>query len=321
MCMNNNPKVSILLPIYNVEDFIDDCISSCIAQTYSNIEIVVINDGSLDNSFDIVERYRATDSRIRHIRQSNKGIAMTRKIAMEICTGEYFMFVDGDDFIEEQCVERFVESALSSGADVVYSDYYRFIDGVKNYVCTNPKNISISNGVEYLESGISTFMWAKLYKRELVSDLMVQRTNVSEDYHFNLQILMRCPKVVYVKEPLYYYRYNEKSLICSKMDKIANAFLYHAIDRRELYPKINFTSKIYHILYYDDIRIILCYLKGVGYDVDIKKFIDIVKIKYFEIKSFKEFKMTIFLIMSKLCPRLAVKIIRLKDGYKLADSE
>lgn len=307
--MKSNPLVSILIPIYKVEKYLDECLASCLHQTYQNIEIIAVNDGSPDRCGEIINSYVTRDSRFRQIRKENQGLAKARMTGMENAHGDYVLYLDGDDFLEKNSVERYMHAAMSSDADMVYSDAFRWSDeGVQSDFFTNPKNLKIENGTKYLESGISTFIWGKLYKREVTKNLIPQRTNVNEDVFFNLQILPRCKKVIYLKEHLYYYRINPTSIMNSKLPYIAEQYLEHSLQRRDLLSVVNLTEKIKDWMLFDNIRVIFRYIKYVGID---EKIITLVNITFQEykfplFKSYKVFKMSIFLIFAKFAPKIAL---------------
>lgn len=306
--MSYTPLVSILIPIYKVEQYLVECLDSCLKQTYRNIEIIAVNDGSPDRCGEIIDSYAKIDSRFIHIRKENQGLPLARMTAMEHAKGDYVLYLDGDDFFEINSVERYVRAALSSGADMVYSDAYRWSDeGGRSEVYINPKNLSTENGIEYLESCISTFIWGKLYKREVTKNLIPQRTNVSEDVFFNLQILPRCQKVVYIKEHLYYYRINPSSIMNSRMQNIALQYLEHAMQRRDLLQIIDFPRVVKDWILYDNIRVIYRYFKHVGINEHIMSLVNITFKEYrFPIFcSFKVFKMSVFLVFARFTPKFA----------------
>lgn len=311
--MENNPLVSIIITVYNVEQYLEECLNSCVSQSYTNIEIVVVNDGSPDNSSHIIERFMAKDSRIIHIQKENEGIAKTRIRGMAESHGDFVTQVDGDDFIDPRAIELMVDKILSTNADMVYSDAYSWCSkrgkaGIK----LNPKRLNVESGTDFLTSKLSTFLWGKMYKRSLLTDLTPQSVNISDDMFFNLQILPRCNKVAYLEENLYYYRTNENSLMFGRRDKVAKEYLVHAKERKILCNKPTYPQPIKDMLAYDNISVIYRYLKYVGVDADIKAFIEMSFRDYkFPIaKTIKELRMQIFLCTTRISPRVASAIIR-----------
>ena len=123
MSNSDNPLVSVIVPVYNAESYINKCIRSLTAQTYGNIEIIAINDGSKDISGAILEELAQQDSRIRFINQPNQGVCVTRNNGIDMATGEYLLFVDGDDYVDSDYVENMITTALQNDSDLVISGY------------------------------------------------------------------------------------------------------------------------------------------------------------------------------------------------------
>lgn len=121
-----NHKVSIVIPVYNVEEYLRECIDSVLRQTYSNLEIILVDDGSTDNSGTICEEYKKTDSRIKAIHRENGGLSAARNTGMEAATGEYIYFLDSDDYIVDVTIERLISTAQAEKADMVFFDGYVF---------------------------------------------------------------------------------------------------------------------------------------------------------------------------------------------------
>lgn len=307
--MNSCPLVSIIVPVYNVGKYLCECLDSCLAQTYKNIEVIVVNDGSTDDSGAMIEKYVVQDNRFKQLRQENQGLPRARSNGVNFSSGDYLLHLDGDDFLAINCVELMVKAAISNGADMVYSDVCRWTnEGVRTLVRINPKDIPANSGVEFLESNIPMFVCMKMYRREIFLNLIPQNCNVSEDYFFNLQALPRCKKIVYVKEYLYYYRMNPGSIMNSKMSNIAKQYLIHAFQRRELFSIIDYTDKVKNGLSFDNIRVIFRYFKFVGIDQEIMKLVDITfrEYKFHFSANAKVLKMSIFLIFAKFSPKIAL---------------
>lgn len=302
--------VSIIIPIYNVEKFLEECLNSAINQSYTNIEVIAVNDGSPDGSGEIIEKFVAKDKRVKHIRQKNQGAPMARLNGIIASSGDYLLHLDGDDFLTTNCVEHLLAEAIQHNADVVYSDAYRW-ENSDNYhkIITNPHNKKISNGIEYFEARITTFMWGKLYKREVSENLTPQTINVNDDLFFNLQILPRCKKIAYLRESVYYYRNNPNSIMSDKTSSVVAQYFEHAIQRRAL----DLDQRIKDVMLYDNIRIIFRYLKYIGIDNKIKSLIDITYSEYkFPLpKSFKELKLDFFFIITKCSTKAGYLLIKL----------
>lgn len=237
-----NYKVSIIIPIYKVENYLSECLDSCINQTYTNIEIITVNDGSPDNCGDIIDSYAAKDSRITHIKKKNEGVAIARKTGINTSTGDYLLFVDGDDFLAPNAVEIYMDVIVRENADMVFSDFINHYSNTKNIICQIPlRNGLVIDGIEdYFNHRGRMEIWGRIIKRELCLDCEIQELNMGEDLFAMTQILMKCNKIVYQKTALYYYRHNATSLM-HKQDAVSNEiehklFLIAFLIRKK-YPK------------------------------------------------------------------------------------
>ena len=131
--MANQPKISVIVPFYNAERYLKQCLDSLQKQTYANFEVWLINDGSIDQSYQIAAEYVKTDERFSLITQSNAGLATARNVGLQKMSGEYVTFVDGDDFVSENYLAKMIRVAEVENADLVISSYYRYSDDDKMY--------------------------------------------------------------------------------------------------------------------------------------------------------------------------------------------
>lgn len=221
-------RISIIVPVYNVELYIRECLDSLISQTYENIEIIIIDDGSTDLSYDICKEYN--DKRIKLIQQKNKGVSMSRNLGLKESTGEYVMFVDSDDFLEIDACSKLVEILEKNNLDVLMFNYNNYIENkkyenknvcesficdnkyIKNkliYTILNPKLIpyKTENNKFY---GMS-FIWNKIFKRKILFDnhILFEQKNKKayfEDGVFCLDVFNNSNSICFTKTPLYNYR-------------------------------------------------------------------------------------------------------------------
>lgn len=206
-----NELISIIIPIYNVEDYLTKCIDSLICQTYKNIEIILIDDGSPDNSGNICDEYAQKDGRIVVIHQSNGGVSSARNIALDICKGEYIMFVDGDDWVEPNFCEEAIRMIHSNGVDCVSFGYYEYTNGVKSIKKTSrPRHISSEEAIKSiinLDDVIYNMPWNKISHRKLFDNVRFPKGRLYEDQAVFYKIFDKA-KTIYVSDkPLYnYYR-------------------------------------------------------------------------------------------------------------------
>lgn len=212
--MKQTPLVSILSPCYNVEAFLPQCVESIINQTYSNLQIVLIDDGSKDNTWGILQEYAAKDPRIEVYHQENRGVAATRNNLLDKIKGDYFLFVDSDDWIETNMVKFLLEHALKEGADMVTCD--AVINDTSVLTDYTVKKYSREQAIErflyHLEFRGS--LWNKLTRVTLLHNEPRFHCGISygEDALFCWELLKVANKVVYTDCQFYHYRMNMDSL-------------------------------------------------------------------------------------------------------------
>lgn len=226
--------VSIIVPIYKVEEYLSQCIDSILYQTYSDLEIILVDDGSPDNCGSICEEYAKKDKRIKVIHKENQGLGMARNTGLEYAKGEFIYFVDSDDWLEPNAIECLVKYQKEYDADIVMCNYdkrddlhkvlyqYRIVNNVKIY--SNLKEIEenvfwpMIGQPAYVcqDFTINMCVWTNLYRRELIEQnkirFLSERDYLSEDICFNLQYLLQCNTAVMIPQSLYCYRYNPNSL-------------------------------------------------------------------------------------------------------------
>lgn len=225
--METSPLVSVIVPVYNAGEYLEQCLDSLIGQTYQNIEIICVNDGSMDRSLDILQDYSQRDSRIHIINKENTGVSQARNDALRVASGDYIMFVDADDWMDAQTSETVVTCAVEQIADIVMWSYCSettsrssrkeifpekrvFVDsevktqlhrrflGVLNEELAHPE----------LADALCP-VWGKLYRKELLDGIEfidLSKIGTYEDGFFNLEVFGRAEKVVYLPEYYYHYR-------------------------------------------------------------------------------------------------------------------
>ncbi len=216
--------VSVVVPIYKVEKYLEKCVSSIQRQTYQNLEIILVDDGSPDHSGEMCDVYVEKDSRICVIHKANGGLSDARNAGAEKATGKYLLFVDSDDYIAEDLIEKAVRTAEKTCCDIVLFDYFHVEDGIKEIRETNlppKKKISLEKEKNLLL--IPPASWLKLFNREFY-----ERTGISfpkgryyEDLGTTPKFVLEAGSVVYLPEALYYYIVRKDSIMGSK-DYIRN---------------------------------------------------------------------------------------------------
>lgn len=238
-------KISIIVPIYNSENDLDQCIESIVNQTYKNLEIILVNDGSTDNSVNICKNWEANDSRIILIDKQNEGVAKTRNEGLKIATGDYIGFVDHDDFIEPEMYKTMLVDMEEHNADIVMcSSTGIYEDGTTTKAYPNYKSFEIEKEslikrMQSYEKIFCSSVWSKLYKRKVVRDLKFDTEIIlGDDYYFNGIAYTNINKFYYDECSLYNYRIREGSISRRKVD---NHFFdkYLVVDELSNYYEMN----------------------------------------------------------------------------------
>lgn len=215
----NEPLVSVIVPVYNVEQYLDECINSLINQTYKNLEIIIVDDGSIDNSGKICDSY--DDLRIKVYHKTNGGLSDARNYGLKFASGDYILFVDSDDFLDTNMIKTLVENAINYDVDISicgYSKYYNKDNIVKCTQCLFNEKIIDLKRVEYLYdfNHYGVGVWNKLLKKELLEDILFPVGKVSEDYFVMYKIFYKTKSIYYTNESLYFYRQRQNSITKSK---------------------------------------------------------------------------------------------------------
>ena len=217
-----NPMVSIIVPVYNGEKSIERCLRSIQNQSYTNIEVIVVNDGSTDHTEKVIKKYVEEDARFHYIKKDNTGVSDSRNIGMASAKGEYFQFVDGDDWLVKRATEEFVRTAQLYDCDMVISDFYRVCGRkimVKGHIDMGPV-ITRIKFAEYMMKAPANFyygvLWNKFFKADIIRKFsLVCDTDLDwcEDFRFNLEYLQYVGNVGVIDRPLYYYVKTKGSLV------------------------------------------------------------------------------------------------------------
>lgn len=216
-------KVSVIVPIYKVEKYIHRCINSILKQSYEDLEVILVNDGSPDNCGKIINEYEKKDSRVITIHKENGGLSDARNAGIEIVSGEYVIFVDSDDWIEKDFIQRLVTTSQSKQADIVQTAFYYAYDDYllydNRFYDRDSEIITFSNSElmrELVKNDIvKNFAWGKLYKTKLVRDLPFKNGVLFEDVFWAHKVMQRVERYVVLHEPLYYYFQRNDSIVAT----------------------------------------------------------------------------------------------------------
>lgn len=214
--------VSIIVPVYNSENYISDCFDSLLDQTYKNIEVILIDDGSSDESGRIIDEYAKKDSRIIPIHQENSGVARTRNNGINLAKGEFIVFVDADDWLSKDAIEHLMYLQSLEDADLCYTVNIFSNINDKQVDSEVVKTISPVEATEYLLSPRHVVgCWNKIYRKEwLLSNNLYQNENLfsGEGLHYTVTVAQRANKITYSNKRIYYYRRNVSTSATTRFD-------------------------------------------------------------------------------------------------------
>lgn len=257
------PLVSIIIPIYNLAGYLPQCLDSVQGQSYKNIQVLLVNDGSTDASPAICQEYVRRDSRFQLIDKANSGVSDSRNHALNRAEGKYIQFLDGDDWLAPDATGTLVHAAESTGADLVLAHFYRVADermAPRGHI----KKERVLTRQEFAEEMMKApanyyygVLWNKLYRRSIIESRHLRfdsQVNWCEDFLFNLEYIERVRLVSAVPRPIYYYRKRENSLVTSQASlRRTIAMKIQTFDSyKELYQKLDLyeeqKAKVYSYL-------------------------------------------------------------------------
>lgn len=213
-------KISVIVPVYNVEQYLERCVESIINQTYKNLEIILVNDGSTDNSGKLCDELAKKDDRIKVIHKENGGLSDARNTGIEVAESELIGFIDSDDYIDKDMYEVLYNNLRTTNSDLSMCGLY---DVFNNIIPSQVKQVDILELTS--QEAIKMVMEAKilsvtavnkLYKKELFSDLKFELGKIAEDAFIMIKLLDKCEKVVATNEKKYYYIHRENSITTQK---------------------------------------------------------------------------------------------------------
>ncbi len=240
--MMNESLISVIVPVYKVEKYLRQCVDSILDQTYKNIELILVDDGSPDNCPQICDDYTKTDNRVKVIHKRNGGQSSARNTALDVANGDYIAFVDSDDFISKDMLSVMMGTMLKEDCEIVmcsrtdiYAEYnkeYYFLPETKTYSHDEAMELILSDT-------IGSQPWDKLYKRDTYDGIKFPEGRIYEDIATTYLAFNRCQKFAYIHVPLYYYRMNEVGTSFSeKPNKIFNTF-------QSFYERLKFAEKTF----------------------------------------------------------------------------
>lgn len=242
-----NDLISIIVPIYKVEPYLRQCVDSILNQTYTNLEIILVDDGSPDNCGAICDEYATKDAHVKVIHKENGGLSDARNAGLDIATGEYYYFVDSDDYLPATSVEEMYAMLQAHDADMVIGGFERFSDRTGE-VFFSTESDGLVTHVYNQEEAVKDFYrdgcqsWAVLYRRHVHQDIRFPKGEINEDEAIVFQLLERCSCVVVTNRVVYSYRNREESITTASFSEKKLAWVRHCRDNllfiRERYPNL-----------------------------------------------------------------------------------
>lgn len=248
-----NPLISVIVPCYNVEKYVAECLKSIVEQSYENLEIIVVNDGATDNTEQEILPF-LEDKRIKYIVQKNQGLSGARNKGLDNMNGEYVCFVDSDDFIHPDFVKTLYQNLIENDADMSICGLYQFEDSSQITLKEDKSQIHIYSRDKIMREVLSDWQlivaWNKLYKKELFREQRFELGRIHEDEFLAHHIFWKTKKVVKTASQFYFYRQTQGSIMNSNYtDKKMMDCIAAMDDRIAFFQKHNIPniSKIYDI--------------------------------------------------------------------------
>ncbi len=235
------PTVSVIIPVYQVEKYLDKCIASVVGQTYPKLQIILIDDGSTDQSPAICDEWKERDSRITVIHQPNGGLSRARNAGLKVATGEFIGFVDSDDWIEPNMYETLLSALQETDADISVGGIKSFTEDSQDVIFTQPKHSertvysaeeALRRLLLYVKESICSGVWNKLYRRSVISNIKFPAGRLHEDIPWTAEAIGNSKAVVCVNQIFYHYLIRPDSLSHDTQQKVRLVY-----DELEMYEQ------------------------------------------------------------------------------------
>ena len=265
--MKNKNLISIIVPVYNVEKYLDRCIKSLVNQTYKNLEIILVDDGSPDNCPKMCDNWAKKDKRIKVIHKENGGLSDARNVGINNATGDYIAFVDSDDFIDKEMYKKLLQNLVGTNSDMSVCSMYFYYENesIKN-LKKNDNLLFTYEGLEKYDNLYNDYfldfimVCNRIYKKQIFEELVFPKGKLNEDNFIAHKLLWLSNKIVYTQEKLYYYVQHENSIMHQKFNikklndlesyKIQMLFFKKEIFKNTKYQKLSLERYINKILIY-----------------------------------------------------------------------
>ena len=319
-----NKLISIIIPIYNTETFLRQCVDSVINQTYKNLEIILVDDGSTDNSGKICDEYALKDNRIKVIHKKNGGVSSARNAGLDIAKGDYIGFVDSDDFIEKDMYESLLNTIIRTKSQVVVCNWFKGVKNnwIQNKIFPTKEKLTVNEALENFYWCM--FCWNKLFDIKIIGKIRFPvNCGYGEDISFCLDIYKLCENIICLDKCKYYYRTNYNSALnAHKFKKIY--LLYIDVLQKEIeYVEKNDLIELKNKIYKHQIHTSTAWLGFIAledkYDVESAKIL----LKYIRknlfpfLKTKEKISKKLFILISLINFNFARKIYRLALKLKV----
>ena len=241
--MRDNTLISIVVPIYNTAKYLDKCVGTLVSQSYADIEIILVDDGSPDESPAMCDKWAIRDKRIKVIHKTNGGLSDARNCGLRIARGDYIIFIDSDDWVDTDMMKVLISTAIKYEADIVNCQFVE--EKNRN---TNTKlqpryplmAATASEGIFLLikDTIVTNHVWRNLFKKEVLHDIEFPKGKNFEDIHIMHEIFFKSKKIVFIGDVLYHYFTNPEGIVRTKSDKNSMDYL-EAFKKRELFFQEN----------------------------------------------------------------------------------
>lgn len=251
----NEELVSVIIPAYNVDEYLKECVQSLLCQTYTNYEVIIIDDGSKDNTYAIGKHFVSENEKVKLFRQENKGVSIARNVGMQKAKGDFYIFADADDVVAPQYIETLVACVKKAELGVV-----GFTSKRENFATDIKRNVSYdsaSNMTENILCGTNYdgYLWNKIFQRKIIENNELQfRENIVvwEDLLFVLEYLKKCNQILISNDKLYYYRHREGSAVNNtRIDKYRSKYEVMAEIKKQDFSCTKYGNKRIGLLYYE----------------------------------------------------------------------
>lgn len=243
--IDKNPEISIIVPVYNTEQYISRCIESILNQTFKDFELILIDDGSQDRSGEICDEYAKKDNRIRVFHNNNQGVSATRNYGINISKGKYLMFCDSDDWVADTWCEELYNTILAYPNSWITCNFFQ-VDNESKKQRVIKNNLNEINTLEkddfyiVFKSGMSIYSWNKIFDKEKINRFQIrfnENTSLGEDVEFGIDYLKISENIIILNRNLYYYLINHQGTLSSKKYDDYFDYLIHFYKLRRVYIK------------------------------------------------------------------------------------